>query len=250
MADAATTAKATLAAHLTADRAVAASAVAGSVDKLTGGATLTVEASGSAWGPWRTLVELDVTAWVRYRQASDGDAALTLLMDRAQASVVALRSNAAAHWMGPSTDLAWGDAETAEHDGARYATAVLSLTMAVPSDHQRVVGESESVVQAALTAAGLTVVGGSDIPPILTTRWGGNSAADPYTDDVLVVAAEELESGRIEEAARGVWQVLYQADGIAIVDAIDIDPAGQPPGSDGSYETAAVMCRVLNPRRV
>ena len=251
MPDAATTAKRVLTSHLTAAPTVAAAVRAGSVDKLSGDpATITVESTGSTWGPWRSLVELDVTAWIRYRSAAGGDATLTQLMDRAQAAVVGLRSEPVAHWMGPSSDLAWGDIETVEHDGARYATAVLSCMMGVPSDHVREVGESEAAVQAVLEAAGYTVVGGSDIPPFTVTRWGGNSAADPYTDDVLVVAAEEVESGRIEDTSRDVWRALYLADGVAVVDAIDVDPVGQPPGSDASYETAAIMCRVLNPRPV
>jgi len=247
---AAETAKSVVTAHLTADSNVNAEIINGSADKLGRGTTITVEASTSTYGLWRTLVDLKITAYTRYKAASVGDIDLTAAMDSVLTSITGMRSGAQAFWLGPSSSLSWEEPDTVEHDGARFATAELEATVAVKSDHVRQMGSSEQAVADMLKSAGFTVVGASDEPPFVVTRWGGNSAQDPYVDEIMVIVAEELESGRIEESSRSVWKALYQSGMVAVTDRIDVDPVGVPPGSDGSYETAQIMCNSLTVREV
>ena len=220
--------------------------VDGSLDRLGARPALTVEASTSTRRPSRLLVDVSVTALVRAATPNAANRLLVELTDRARAVVEGMRTVSGVHWMGPSTDLTVSAVEADEGDGARTAAMVLDAQMAVPAVPVREVGPSEQAVRDVLAAAGVDVVDGSDVPPMVVTRWAGTSAGDPHRDDILVVCAAELESGDIEALARRVRTALDAAgSGVVVEGRTDVDLAGAPPGSDAGYEVAAMTATVL-----
>ena len=209
---------------------------------------LVVSCDDVTWHPQRWLCDVTIDGYVRYGKASRGDSGIAALMDGAIVAVAGTRDTADAHWLGPGGDLAYGEAETVEADGGRYAMATLTATVVVPNPIERDVGDSEAAVRKVLTDAGHKVVDASDVPPFTVTRWAGSAVDDPYSDDVIVQCATEIESGDIEEYVRAVWLTLYESASVVPLEQIDVDHVGTPFGSNGIYETASVTVRVLTPR--
>ena len=241
------TAKTTVAAWLDDDPALTASVYAGDPDRLSA-ATVAVEADEVTWTQWRYLVTLTVAGYFRYVSPSAGDAGITTMMDTLIDRVTAMRSHPDVHWLGPGSELSYAAAGTVEADGKRYASSELTVTVAVPRDDPRVVGSSEQAVRDVLDAAGIVAVDGSDTPPIVVTRWGGAADDDPNSDEVMVVCATEVGSRQIEEYSRSVWGALHASSSVVVTAQLDVDHAGTPPGSDGTYEVAAMTVRVLTVR--
>ena len=242
-------AEAALAAHLTADRAVSATVVAGAPDALRP-STLTVETADVEWMPYRWLCTMVVTGYVRYQRTSQGDTDITDLMDAAVTSVLSMRSGVTAHWLGPGSDLGYTEAGTVEADGKRYASSELTVVIAVKRLEPREVGESEQAVRDFLGSVGFPVLDASDEPPFTITRWGGSAAEDPSSDEIMVQCATEVESGQIEEYVRARWKALYTSRRFVVNDQLDVAPIGTPYGSNGLYEVGQIMLRVLNPREI
>ena len=239
----ASTAEAAVAAHLA--TVPGATVVAGTPNRFTSPLTLVVEAQEVSWRPYRWIVSVTVTAHARYSQPSKGDEAVTTAMDTV---IVAMASFDAtdAHWLGAADDLNYGTAEAETVDGTKFAVTQLEAQVIVPRHDTREVGPSEQVVRDLITAGSdLPVVNGSDLPPFVTTRWGGTADEDPSSDLIMVVVATPHESGRIEEQARGIWKLLYDSKTVVPLDTVSVDLQGTPPGSDGIHETAEIMCRVL-----
>ena len=217
----------------------------GSIDRLGARPALVVEASTATRRPNRLLVDVSITALVRAASPSAADAQLVELTDRARAAVEAMRTADGVHWMGPSTDLTVSASEADDGDGARTAAMIVDATVAVPAVTVREIGPAEAVVREVLEGAGIAVADASDVPPMVVTRWAGTSAGDPARDDVPVVCAAELDSGMVEALARGVRDALTSSERVVVVGRTDVDYAGVPPGSDASYEVAAMTATVL-----
>lgn len=211
-------------------------------------AQITVAAGQVTAGPWRDLVQVDLTGWRRYRRPADGLAGIQALMDGALTAVQGTRLDADAHWIGWGADeLAWSDVDQTESDGIRWATADLTVRIAV--DRQpapaRGIGPAEAAVRAVLADAGVDTADSSDRPPMAVTRWGGTADDDPARHIVQVWAAVDPVAGDLEAWAATVWQALDASPDVSWLGAVDVDLAGAPPDSDGVYHVAAMTATVL-----
>ena len=207
------------------------------------GATVWCDATDATGEQWRTLVTVVMRAQVDAPSLFVADRNLRTLIDSCYtaAHTIGAQRTGGPYWPGVAHPIAADASLDLDTHDVMVGHGTVTVTVAVPTGHTRTPGPEEQVVRGILADAGLNPSDGTDFAPFTVVRWGGTDSEDPTRALLSVHVASPYESGQIEEHARRVVTALRASTEVIMLDGVDVDPEGTPPGASGIFEVAELM---------